>query len=1813
MVKPLILCGIAWIYFTATAFSQMLSVPGDSLLRNAATNQTGIDATNGFAKGKDALWTEVHIPNAQIKSKSLHQLPRSFRLFQLDTVTMSENLKKPNSDKSCLEIPLPKGGSACFEITPTPVLHPKLSKKFPQIKTFKGRNVDYHSSTIRLVWAPGEFHVMAFMEEGAFFIDKVQIEGETFYISYLGEDLPAKSFICESNETGGMFFDSSLDEKIEIETTHKNEITYNWNGALKSASPHAVGTELRKYRFALAVPGELTQVWGGIAGAMAQVAILMNDLNGIVERDLCVTFELIPNNDTLIYDDPSTDPYSDGGISAYLSENLANVNATIGVANFDIGHVLNTTSGGVAYVGVFCNSSFKAGGTSAADLGVFSHEVGHQMGAGHTHSCCGCLGSYPSDVEPGDGNTIMSYHGNCGTFMPGGDLFQYHTDSYDEMYSHMIVGGGSTCPVIMPTGHTPPTVSTPASGFTIPILTPFTLKGSATDDGGNASLTYLWEQNDQTVISSPFGNPKGNAAIFRSFPYSGDSTRTFPELSKIISGNHDKGELIPTYSRDFNFRFMVHDNQAGMGGVDYGHVTFRTDENAGPFEIKVPNGQSTVWSEGQNRTVTWEVANTSAVPVSCATVNILASFDGGFTYPDTLATAVPNDGSHDVVVPDTVNSTVRVKVEAADNIFFDISNGNFQIVSDTVQDFCLDIGSATRSICSADSATYQIDITALGAFNDSVHLTLDNLPAGAVSDLPASVAATASVTLTLSNLSAVSTGHYAMPFTAEDADGSITHLETLYLVTRGNTDPQVGNTMSFDGSDYVEVLDIGDDYQFGDKESFTVDFWVKTTSTISGRVMIAKKDWSASRSAGWLFYMRPGKVRWVIADGDDRLTVESPTIVNDGNWHHIAGVLDRTGLGKLQIYVDGHLGEEEIMVNRKSVKNDLPITFGSDSDQDYKFTGELDEIRVWRKALTAVEIRENMHRIVNSCQPDLISNWQFNESTGDVIDAISFYNGAVFGATRLASTIPVGTGTVQSKTESLGAVNYSSTDLSANYTLHDGADVTATQLNLPPHGTTGVAAADTVFDSQYWIVNRYEKNGPLKADLTFGLDENITAADVAVPFRVKLYARDFNSIGDWSFLASGSAADSTLNTVTFPEVPSYGQYLITRTSGPAMGVSVPFLDFCQTAVANDVQSYSVSGLNLTDSIHLSLSGTFEISLDSLHFDTVISLGPINGAIPAAKVFVRSDSSATNYETGQIVHTSAGVNADTLDLSSFTLGINASHALSGSGGNYLSLPRNPELNFGPTQDFTVECWVYTDASNSDPSIISNKNWNSGGNVGWGIFYLGHDWKVNINGTGGSRVDLNSNAPDINDGQWHHLAVVFDRDDQLSIYQDGFLTNQISMAGLAGLNIDAGFPINVLQDGTGTYSVPMAAKIDELRFWNTARTTQQIREHMHLTVACSENDLVAYYQFNETSGDCLDLVGGNHGELRNGAIRIISDVPAAKGLSVTKTINTAQVYSFHNTAADTGLGIDFSGTLPNGDVVVSHLTGETPHGGPITPDSLLNNYWIVHNYGNNSSGLDADMTFQTASGWVEFSDPADYSMFKRPSSSIAAGSWVATDSATTVNSATDQLGFAGITEFSQFIISKCSSCSAALPVELLHFAAIPNEKSIALKWETVVEINLDEFEIQRSEDGSRPWKVIGRKKGMNKPGRNQYNFLDHHVTPNRFYYYRLKTKDSDGLFTYSDTKAARVENERTKLVFYPNPSQGLLNIKADFFEEQEIRIMLFDLNGVLIFSQSNQAGLGETRVMVDLSSLPAGFYLASVLVGPSAFYEKLILRD
>jgi hypothetical protein len=354
--------------------------------------------------------------------------------------------------------------------------------------------------------------------------------------------------------------------------------------------------------------------------------------------------------------------------------------------------------GGIAGLGVICNSSDKARGVTglpnpvgdAFDVDYVAHEMGHQFGANHTFNSnsqgsCSGNASMGHNFEPGSGSSIMAYAGICNShdLQSNSDVL-FHTESYNEIFNYTIFGFGNTCPLTIATGNSAPVINA-LNDFIIPFKTPFTLTGSAYDPDGD-SLLYIWEEYDSGPFGSP-NTPTGNAAICRDFTPSVDSTRTIPRLANLLANTSIIGEKLPSYARTMKFKFTARDNKVGGGGVsnNFAPVSINVINTTTPFQITSPNTINSIWHFGSSEVVNWDVSSTNLSPINCSNVSILLSLDGGLTFPYTLNANTPNDGSDTVYVPNNgsipfLNATqARIKVQSVGNIFFDICNANFSI------------------------------------------------------------------------------------------------------------------------------------------------------------------------------------------------------------------------------------------------------------------------------------------------------------------------------------------------------------------------------------------------------------------------------------------------------------------------------------------------------------------------------------------------------------------------------------------------------------------------------------------------------------------------------------------------------------------------------------------------------------------------------------------------------------------------------------------------------------------------------------------------------------------------------------------------------------------------------------------------------------------------------------------------------------------------------------------------------------------------------------------------------------------------------
>ena len=627
------------------------------------------------------LWYDVGEREAAGVLAARVVTPTRARLVALDRDELAMRLAAAPSeteaprglDTARIEIPLPDGRLLPMRIVDSPVIAPELAARYPELHTFRLIGAEEPGYTGRGSWTPRGFHAMLRTPDGLVLVDPLA-PGETYYHqAYYRADVergPDPEWSC------GVTGHAPAAPVAGVEA------------AL------AAGPPLRTYRLALATTGEYSVA---VCGAnptkpcvLAEQVVAMNRINFVYEQDVAIRMILVANNDAIIYLDGAKDPYTNNNGSAMLGQNQSTIDSVIGSANYDLGHVFSTGGGGVAYLGVVCESGWKAGGVTGLPnpvgdpfyIDYVAHEMGHQWGANHTFngstgSCSGGNRNPGTAYEPGSGSTIMAYAGICSpqNLQPHSDPY-FHAVSLDEIVDYSRDDWGNTCATVVPHPNELPVVSAGAN-YTIPHSTPFALTGSASDADGD-TLTYAWEEWDRGPAGHP-NSPSGDAPIFRSFPPTPSPTRTFPKLADLLANTATIGEVLPFSGRPpGDMRLTVRDNSAPAGAFASAFMSL-TIASSGPFRVTDPN-TALVWNGPGPHAVTWDVAGTDAAPVSCAAVDILLSTDGGYSYPLTLLAAAPNDGSASIVVETPNTTKARVKVACSTNVFFDISNADFTIL-----------------------------------------------------------------------------------------------------------------------------------------------------------------------------------------------------------------------------------------------------------------------------------------------------------------------------------------------------------------------------------------------------------------------------------------------------------------------------------------------------------------------------------------------------------------------------------------------------------------------------------------------------------------------------------------------------------------------------------------------------------------------------------------------------------------------------------------------------------------------------------------------------------------------------------------------------------------------------------------------------------------------------------------------------------------------------------------------------------------------------------------------------------------------------
>ncbi len=231
----------------------------------------------------------------------------------------------------------------------------------------------------------------------------------------------------------------------------------------------------------------------------------------------------------------------------------------------------------------------------------------------------------------------------------------------------------------------------------------------------------------------------------------------------------------------------------------------------------------------------------------------------------------------------------------------------------------------------------------------------------------------------------------------------------------------------------------------------------------------------------------------------------------------------------------------------------------------------------------------------------------------------------------------------------------------------------------------------------------------------------------------------------------------------------------------------------------------------------------------------------------------------------------------------------------------------------TQPITIEAWI--NPSSTGEGMIASKYFNgSAANSNFFVALSGGNILVSANGT-----DVLTSTASIPATDWTHIAVVFEEGSgNTIIYVNGVYDNSGTLT-YNSVNGSSDFVLGTIADGTlpGHYYNGI---LDEVRVWDTIRSSSDIFENMTVPQSGYEDRLAVYYRLDEGTGSTVAF-----DKTPNAYTGTLTNMDPQSAWSTPGAFTPLVTYSWDFGDFTTGSGQYVSHTFANnGTYVISLLT-------------------------------------------------------------------------------------------------------------------------------------------------------------------------------------------------------------------------------------------------------------------------------------------------
>jgi len=672
------------------------------------------------------------------------------------------------------------------------------------------------------------------------------------------------------------------------------------------------------------------------------------------------------------------------------------------------------------------------------------------------------------------------------------------------------------------------------------------------------------------------------------------------------------------------------------------------------------------------------------------------------------------------------------------------------------------------------------------------------------------------------------------------------------------------NCLSFDGVD--DYVNLG---------TFTPPGF-PTANFTTGFTFIAWVKWSTFNSSAPVFIIGDGvnnndNVNQISISGygtQNAISIRCsnsslvlPNYIPLNQWVHIAFTVSETGY--MTAYINGSPTYGITVTPIANVVHS-DCTLGTAGNYYNKFSGSLDEVSFWCRALTVTEIQNKMNSSLAGNESGLYAYYRFDQ-------------GVPAGSNSALTTLTdFG---VNSKNGTLG--NFALTGTSSNWISSD-ASITTNNNAINLDGSNDYVNLGTISPTGNFSTG-FSYMGWVKWG-AFNSWARLFDFGTGAGYNNILIASNYTS----NSLTLSNYLNTTPYQLTTGNILSPNQWVHIAATISSTGAAKIYVNGVVAASGNVSAPVNIArNLCYLGRSNWVADSYLNASMDEVSFWT--------RALTADEVNAYMNSFLTGGETGLYAYyrfNQASANGTNTGLSTlFDASINGKNgtltnmSLSGTTSNWVSsgAPAStqnnalsldgtsdyvaiPALGSGLTQ-FTIETWFNASSFASTPfsGIFNSNSWTNGD-----VHFQITNATIQLAVCGSTVANVSySFSPNI----WYHLAATYNSSTKkVNVYVNGALVQNVTLTTALNANFTAA---EIGAYGTSRY---FAGKFDEYRIWSTERTVTDISTNMYKSFNGTETGLIAYFNFNEgnaagTNTGITSLnngIGTNHGALTNFAL-------------------------------------------------------------------------------------------------------------------------------------------------------------------------------------------------------------------------------------------------------------------------------------------------------------------------------------------------------